>query len=260
MLSTPSGYASMERILTQALTIGDIAESLVSLDATATRDEYIRIAAQRGFDIVGARAEGLVMGFVNCARLAPGAAPADIEFVDETAIIDQETPLREAILVLDRHPRVFVNALGGIAGIATRDDLEKAPARMWLFGILTLIETGLRNIVRNRHEGDAWMELLSPARAKRARAMTDERARRGETVDALDCIQFEDLGNLMARHEDVRAFFHFASRRAAERRMKEWSKMRNHIAHSQGYVRANWPLIVRVAGETGGVRRLLDIQ
>ena len=116
------------------------------------------------------------------------------------------------------------------------------------------------SIVRHRHEEDTWAELLSPSRAERGRKLAEERNRRGEIVDALDCVQFEDLGNIVARHQDIRELFHFSSRRAAERRLKEWAKLRNHIAHSQGYVRANWPLIVRVARESGGLKRLLDIQ
>ncbi len=260
MLSTPSGYASMHHILTQAITIGDVAESLVSLDACSSRAQFRELAGTREFDIVGARAQGLVMGYVDCARLPEGAGDVDVQFIDPEALLPQDTPLPRAIVALDTHPRLFVEALGGVSGIATRDDLEKAPARMWLFGILTLVETALRKVVRRRHADDSWTEVLSPSRVGRARKLADERSRRGEQVDALDCVQFEDLGNLVARHEDIRELFHFQSRRATERRMKEWAKLRNHLAHSQGYVRPNWPLVVRIASETGGLKRLLDIQ
>jgi hypothetical protein len=260
MLSTPSGYASMHNILTQTITVGDIAESLVSLDGCSTRDEFRSLASARDFDVLGARAQGLVMGYVDCARLPAGDGPVDVEFVVPEAVISQDTPLPLAIVALETHRRVFVEALGGICGIATRDDLEKAPARMWLFGVLTLVETALRRIVRGRHADGGWTELLSASRVARGEKLADERLRRGEIVDALDCLQFEDLGNLVARHEDIRELFHFSSRRATERRMKEWAKLRNHIAHSQGYVRANWPLLVRIANESGGLRRLLDLQ
>ena len=102
MLSTPSGYASMHHILTQAITIGDVAESLVSLDGCSTREQFRELAAARDFDVVGARAQGLVMGFVDVARLPEGEGEVDVEFIDPEALLPQDTPLPRAIVALDR--------------------------------------------------------------------------------------------------------------------------------------------------------------
>jgi len=259
MSTTLSGYASLKRLLTRGITVGDVAEALASLDATASAAEFARLAGERDFDVIGARAAGVVMGYVVCEGVAGSGGSAEVEFIDPDQLLAQDAPLHEAIGVLDRHPRAFVTALGDVAGIVTRSDLEKAPARMWVFGTVTLVETALRAVIRRRHPDDGWTEVLSAKRVERTRALQDERARRGEVVELLDCLQFDDLADLVSRHEDVRGLFDFKSRRAAQTRLKEWAKLRNHIAHSQGYVHANWSLIVRIAGGIDRLGRILDL-
>lgn len=252
---TPSSYAALHRILLRDITVASVAESLVSLDAQTDRAELQRLAAEHGFDVIGVRAEGVVLGYVR------HGAPDDVCFVEPGQVVPHDAPLHRAICVLDAHDRAFVSTLGGISGIVTREDLEKAPGRMWVFGIVTLLETGMRRIVEKRHPGDSWTEGLSAARTAQARALQEERARRGEDVPLLDCVQFHDLANLAARHADVRQAFQHASRRQMEQRMKEWATLRNHIAHSQAFVHGSWELLARVAqnAESGGLGRLLDM-
>lgn len=251
---TPSSYDALQRMLLRGITVGSVAESLVSLDAGTDREEYRRIAESRGFDVIGARAEGVVMGYVE------PTASDDVRFVAAEQVLPDDAPLHTGVVALDAFPRVFVATLGGISGIVTRDDVEKPPGRMWVFGIVTLLETALRRIVAARHPDDGWTEVLSEGRTEMARALHAERARRGEDVELLDCLQFGDLASLAARHEDVRSTFGHASRREAEKRMKEWAGLRNRIAHSQAFVRDDWGLLARVAAnaDRGGLQRLLD--
>lgn len=256
MTVTPSSYESLRRLLLSGITVADVAESLVSLDATTPREECRRLCDVRGFEIIGVRAEGLVMGYVE------PAASDEVVLFEPGQVLPHDAPIHRLVTVLDAHRRAFVTHLGAVTGIATRTDLEKPPARMWVFGIVTLLETALRGIVARRHPDDAWTEILSESRAEQARALQAERARRGEHAALLDCLQFHDVANLAARHEDVRRTFGHASRRAAESRMKEWAQVRNHIAHSQGYVHANWPLLARVAqaaSDGGALARVLDV-
>ncbi len=255
MSVTPSAYASLHNLLLRDITVGAIAESLVSLDAGTPHEEFVRLAQSRGFAVIGARAEGVVMGYVEPAR------SPDVQFIEEGQVLAHDMPLHESIRALDAHPRAFVSTLGGVSGIVTRDDIEKAPGRMWVFGIVTLIETALRGVVARRHPGDAWTVILSPARTARAHELQVERQRRGEDVPLLECLQFHDVSNLAFRHEDVRRSFEHSSRRVAEQRMKEWAKLRNHIAHSQGFVAQNWALLARIADGAGGggLARLLDL-
>ncbi len=78
--------------------------------------------------------------------------------------------------------RVFSHGFSAaqIAGVITRYDLQKAPVRMWLFGMLTLIEMRMTSQIEERYPGEAWSEYLSPARLAGARKLLQERRRRKE--------------------------------------------------------------------------------
>ena len=48
-----------------------------------------------------------------------------------------------AVRVLSRNPHVFVTTIGTVTGVVTRDDVQKPAGRMWLFGMVTMIELAL---------------------------------------------------------------------------------------------------------------------
>ena len=43
-----------------------------------------------------------------------------------------------------------------VGAIVTRADLQKAPVRLFLFGMITLIEMHFLRIIRDRFEDDSW--------------------------------------------------------------------------------------------------------
>ena len=59
------------------------------------------------------------------------------------------TPLVDVVSGLNRHPRLFVSVFGRVGGILTRSDLQKAPVRMWLFGMVTILEVGFVQLIES---------------------------------------------------------------------------------------------------------------
>ena len=115
---------------------------------------------------------------------------------------------------LNDRPRLFVNVLGQVGGIVTKTDLQKPPVRMWLFGMITIIEMGLTRLIEDGLSRWAWRECLSEARLQKAEALLEERKRRNQDLDLLDCLQFSDRGHRLATRNcgSGRALFHEAGR------------------------------------------------
>ena len=90
--------------------------------------------------------------------------------------------LNEVIAALDEVPRVFVRGYWQIAGVITRYELQKAPVRMWLFGMLTLIEMRMTGQIEETYPDEAWSEYLSAARMEGARKLLAERRRRNQDL------------------------------------------------------------------------------
>jgi hypothetical protein len=116
---------------------------------------------------------------------------------------------------------------------------------MWLFGIVTLIEMRCSELIERHCPGDSWQTFLSETRLQKARALLDER-RRNQTPALVDCLQFSDKGQIIARNEDIRSHTVFGSRRQAEQAVKQLEQLRNNLAHAQDFVTADWPTVVQL--------------
>ena len=66
------------------------------------------------------------------------------------------------------------------------------------------------------------------------------RANVSEGHPLLDCLQFADKAQIVARHERLRQFTRFDSRRQIEEAGKRLEKLRNDLAHSQDIVANDW--------------------
>jgi hypothetical protein len=73
-----------------------------------------------------------------------------------------------------------------------------------------------------------------------------ERSRRNQTHQLLDCLQFSDKGQIVARHEGIRKLTIFPSRRQTEEVVKKLEKLRNNLAHSQDIVNSDWGIIIQL--------------
>ncbi|NCC51698.1 MAG: hypothetical protein EOM20_10835, partial [Spartobacteria bacterium] len=82
----------------------------------------------------------------------------------------------------------FVSIDGSVIGVIRRDDIEKPVVRMWLFGIIILIEIFMVQVIRNRWPGGSWTSEVSKGRMEKARELQAERKRRGLEADLVDCM------------------------------------------------------------------------
>ena len=68
------------------------------------------------------------------------------------------------VLGLADSPRLFVRVLGAVGGIITMSDLQKPPVRMWLFGMITLMEMRMTRLIELQCQGGTWKQYLSKTR------------------------------------------------------------------------------------------------
>ena len=82
-----------------------------------------------------------------------------------------------------------MSTLGRVYGILTWTDVQKPPVRMWLFGLITLLESAFTSLIEAWHPDASSTELVSDGRLRKARAIAEERQRlRGESEQRLlDC-------------------------------------------------------------------------
>ena len=235
---------SLRRVFQQAFIVHDIAESLISFD-DLTPVENVRafMEAQR-LEVVGVRQQGRVEGFIELADMGKDICGDHMRPFDNSQIVLESTPLAELVRRLEGHRRLFVSILGRVGGIVSRSDLHKPPVRMWLFGMVTLIEMRFNRLIERFCPNDSWQQFLSEGRMQKARTLLAERSRRNQDLTLLDCLQLADKVQIIARNEPLRSQTRFQSRRQMDDAAKMLEKLRNNLAHSQDIVTGDWETIV----------------
>ena len=242
----PSRY-DVDRIFLRGVVARDIAEPLPSFDRDTPANVVRAVMAERNYVVAGVRDRGMVNGYNVGAELGQGACGTQAHVFEETIVVSDPAPLIELIRALHGSPRVFVKVLGQVGGLITRADLQDPPVRMWLFGLVTTFEMHFQRLIELHFADEIWMQYLSPARVAKAQEMVEERKRRNYSPTLLDCLQFSDRGQIIARCEELREKAGFASRNRADEAVKRLVALRNNLAHSQDIVDSDWGTIVAIA-------------
>ncbi|MDA3960281.1 MAG: hypothetical protein PF961_05795 [Planctomycetota bacterium] len=151
--------------------------------------------------------------------------------------------LATAVDMLIEHPVYAVTRGDERIGRVDRSCINSLPFRCWIFGILTAVEMGLKN----RHlVGEFWRTHIGAERLEKARALKQERNRRGQDVNTVECLQFGDLARLHLQQDSVR-WFDFASKRRAKSTFRQIELLRNNVAHAQDLGDDDWPLLATIA-------------
>lgn len=248
-----SSIESLRRVFAEGFSARDISEPLVSFDASTAAAEAASLANAQDFDVVGLRRNGLVVGYAQRKDLAEENCEQYLLPFDDMSVVSDATPLSDVVLGLNRSPRLFVRMLGTVSGIVTMSDLEKPPVRMWLFGMITLVEMRMGRLVERMCQEESWRQFLSEGRLQKAAALLEERRRRSQNLRLIDCLQFSDKAQIIARNETIRSLTRFSSRRQTEETCKALENLRNNLAHSQDIISSDWQTILMLSADLDGV-------
>lgn len=247
MTLNPAAVHSLRRVFQQAFVVHDIAEPLVSFDDSTTAESLRSFMGSKRFEIVGIRTDGHVEGYVNQEELGNGPCAQYVRpFNDEQVILDS-APLPDLVLKLKASRRLFVSVLGRVGGIVSRSDLQKPPARMWLFGMVTLIEMRFSRLIERYCTDSEWQACLSDGRLQKADQLLNERIRLNQDLTMLDCLQLSDKAQIVARSAKLRSMTRFESRTQLEKSARMIERLRNNLAHSQDIVTNDWDAIVALS-------------
>lgn len=248
-----SNHHSLRRVFREGFSAQDIAQTLPSFDDTASCQQVKTIMSDKGLDVVGIRRDGIVTGFVEIVDLTGGFCADVVRPLDASLVVSDTLPLAPLVLRLKDQTRLFVMSLGQVSGVVTRLDLQNPPGRMWLFGMITLIEMRFDGMIAEHCPGDTWKGYLSEGRIQKAQILLAERGRRAQQLSLADCLQFADKVRVIASNETLRRLTRFESKRQVEHIGKQLESLRNNLAHAQDIVTSDWETIVALAEQLDSV-------
>lgn len=239
------------RVFTKAFTARDVMETLTSYDAQMIKPSLFGRLATLNTGAIGVMESGKVRKYllqedISFKRL-------DFREIEKQQQVDLDAPLSTVIHVLTMFSCCFVMINNDAVGVITRQDIEKPVVRMWLFGIIIVIEMMVVKHIRLKFVDDDWTKYLTGGRIDKAKELQRLREERGTKADLLDCLQFSDK-LIIALNE--KSFFEtsgFLSNKAARRAIKELEALRNNLAHGQDITSQDWPPIARLAKRVQGM-------
>ena len=234
------------RFFTEAFTARDIFEPLPSFDADACQRLFCDASIRSGAPIIGIRTQGHLTGYL-LGEDFDGEALPPVRAIEPPQTVELDASLTDVVHTLTLYTCCFVTLNRTVIGTITRVDMEKPVVRMWLFGIIMLFEMMIVKQVRDTWPDESWIKRVSAGRLEKAKALQDERQRRGLTADLLDSLQFSDKFQLLLHDPSFAKQLGFFSAAAAKKALKELESLRNNLAHGQDIATHDWSQIIRLA-------------
>lgn len=253
-----SSLEDLRSLFEKALTVSSVAEPLKSFDINKPAIEALTFMNTKDFDVIGVKENDRVIGYAKGAEIKKGTLRDYMVQFNPRDLLMEETSLAQVFEALCDSPRKFVKNDVHVEGIVTRGDMQKIPVRMWLFGLVSLIEMQMLRLIREFYQGESsWKNFLSEERQQKAKDEFDKRKRRKEETDLADCLQFGDKHTILLKNREVISQTQLDPKRSATT-LFELEKLRNKLAHSQELVAKNWPKTVELV--TSGVAILQKLE
>lgn len=264
MKQLKSRIQDLRNLFEDSITIEYVAEPLKAVSAETDVTEVLDWMEAHDFDVVGVESKDGVSGYVERSSLLDQCGKCgDRQHVfHPSELIAISTPLMKLLPILQQTPRVFVLDCNRVSGILTCGDLQKAPVRMLLFGLVTLLEMNLLRLIRRHYSPDSWQKLLKRERLDIATRLWQESQARNEATDLLDYLQFCDKRELVLHHSLLLQQLGLKSKRSGEKFLKATEHLRNRLAHAQDLVAgSSWTELISLAAEIEALlRRCEDIE
>lgn len=159
-------------------------------------------------------------------------------------LLSADTPLMQAFEALLLKRRFFIQNGKDVDHIVTRSDLDKIPMKLALFGLVSVLETKFRELVKK--EVPDWEHNLSKERLSAARELFQLKTARNEEIDLLQCLQLADLGSIFSKKQRFKKFDPNLSRDQFDDMLRKLGKLRDALAHSQQILPFPWPEIQEI--------------
>ena len=253
-----TSYHDLHRIFDQGITVRDIAEPLASFDANCPAEEARKFMVDRDYDVIGVRADGEIQGYALAEDLTGGSVGDHLHEFIESEVLEQNDSLLVALAALRDRSFACVRFLGEPSGIVTRGDLQKTPMRMWLFGLLSILEMQMLRWIRDTYPDSSWESHLSPERLEMARDLLLVRKERNEAIDLADCLELSDKGKVFQRSDLLLSLTGSGSPRIWKSYMGKVVELRNTVAHGNDIPPDDWPGIAETIDATEKILKHLE--
>jgi len=88
--------------------------------------------------------------------------------------------------------------------------------------------------------------LISPGRREKVEKLFEERKKKNEEIDLVDCLQFCDKYTIISKTKDILEKLKYGKKEFCAL-LENLKNLRNNLAHAQDIITANWPSIINLS-------------
>ncbi len=148
-------------------------------------------------------------------------------------LIADATSLAKVFSILGGREYSFVVVDANVAGIITRADLNKPPVRIYLFGLVSLLEMHLVFWIRKEFGDEAWKQHLTESRIEQALKVYEQRKQKHQELNVCECLQICDKADVVMTHDGLRDLFGINSKNEGRKLFGRAQSLRDLLAHGQ---------------------------
>ena len=193
-------YETLLNLYNTGIVANFIAEELVSCRSNQKIEKCNNKMVKRKFDILGVRQEGIIIGYITKSNNTKGLAADFVNIIENSEVLASNCSILDVLKKLKQLNRIFIQNNNEINGIITRADLQKPSVRIVLFGLITVFEFYMTQLIRNFYPDDSWRKKLKKRRLKKAKRTCKLRKRRNEEIDLIECLELSDKSVLLIKN------------------------------------------------------------
>lgn len=228
-----STYKSLRSLFEKNITVNSISEVLATCNVGDPAPQIKDEMASKDYDVIGVEENGIVIGYVLRDDLREGSCTEYTRSFSPSDLVSDSTPLLQTLFIFKNTERLFVIEGNRITKVVTLADLQKPPVRMLLFGVISIVEMHLYQIIRDYFKEESWKKHLSEKRIQQAEELFLQRKARNEGIELSDCLQLCDKRDIVLNEQPLRELLGIESKSKGKDFFKKLENLRNNLAHSQ---------------------------
>jgi hypothetical protein len=233
-------FAALKQIFIDNVTANCIYEPLLCCRVDSISRKAKEALKIRDFDVAGVKETetGKVIGYVVASEIEDKKFKEYVKKIEHEFLISDSTPLAEIFPVLSTKNYAFVIYGNNITGIITKADINKPPVRIYIFGIISLLEMHFNSWINLYYPTDSWRSKVPGDRMEEANNLYQQRRRNNQELTMLECLQFCDKRDLLSDSNEFLERFNFPRRNFCSF-VTRAEKIRNELVHSQNSIISN---------------------
>lgn len=234
------------------VSVKHIAEPLASFDEGASSSETLAFIKQKNFDTVGVQKQGLACGYAKRSDLASHINKNKLTLGDHIKefepILDESAPLIAAFRAMRDHNKyLFVSFFDRVVGIVSRGDMQKIPVRLWLWGLISLLELQLLRAIIEIYPDSEWDQSLTDSFGQPlGKKLFNKLKKTNSEINLAECLSFNEKKIILLNSEQCKNLI-FTEENEPSEQNKFWDelgKLRNNLAHYHNIITKNWKDVV----------------